>query len=85
MSPAELRILLAVREDDEELDELARSFERRPIEVRRAAARLYARGLLRWRFPQRPSAKRTRKDLLGITGAGRAIIRPLLAYEREVL
>ena len=82
LSPAELRILLALREGDLELDELARSFERRPIEVRRAAARLYARGLLRWRHSPRPGVSREKDEVLGVTGAGRSVIRPLTAYER---
>jgi hypothetical protein len=81
LSPAELRILLALSEGDVELDELARSSERRPIEIRRAAARLYARGLLRWRFLPRPGTKRKKKQVLGITGTGRSVIRPLGAYE----
>ena len=81
LSPAELRILLALREGDEELTDLARAFERRPIEVRRAAARLYARGLLRWRFAPRPSGSRRKDEVLGITGAGRSVVRPLAAYE----
>jgi DNA-binding MarR family transcriptional regulator len=82
LSPAELRILLAVREVDVELNELARSLERRPIEVRRAAARLYARGLLRWRYSPRPGTSREKEEVLGISGAGRSVLRPLTASER---
>lgn len=82
LSPAELRILLALREGEVELNELARSFERRPIEVRRAAARLYARGLLRWRYSPEPGTSRNKEEVLGTTEAGRSVIRPLTAYEK---
>ena len=81
LSPAELRILLAVRQGDVELNELARSFERNSIEVRRAAARLYARGLLRWRYSPEPGMTRNKEEVLGITEAGLSIIRPLAAPE----
>jgi hypothetical protein len=79
LSPAELRILLAVSEGEVDLDELARSFERRPIEVRQAAARLYARGLLHWRYPPRRGMGGEKAEVLGITGAGRSVISPLVA------
>jgi hypothetical protein len=81
LSPAELRILLALTKGDRELDALARSFERRPVEVRRAAARLYARGLLRWTHRPRPGTSRATQEVLAITGSGRSVIRPLGAPE----
>jgi hypothetical protein len=74
LSPSELRILLAVRNRDVTVRELARRFDRRPVEVRRTGARLFARGLLGWRQGS------WRDDVvLGITRDGAATLGPLLA------
>jgi DNA-binding MarR family transcriptional regulator len=73
LSATELRILLAVVDREVSVSELADAFGRRPLEIRRAAARLYARGLLRWRH----DAMR-REAVFAITPAGLATVRPLL-------
>jgi DNA-binding MarR family transcriptional regulator len=80
VSPAELRILLALRARDLELNTLAQLLGRSPTTIRRAAAALYARGLLRWRYLV-TQAGRDKDEVLGITRSGRARISPLLAHE----
>lgn len=74
LSPSELRILLAVRDGEVSVSALAEAFDRRPLQLRRTAARLYARGLLRWRHDAA-----TKEAVFGISPAGRAMVRPLLS------
>jgi len=78
VSPAELRVLLALRGRDLEVRELARRLNRHETAIRRIAGRLYARGFLSWRY--RPSENNDQEpdDVLGLRRAGRATIRPLL-------
>jgi hypothetical protein len=73
LSATELRILLAVLDREVPVSELAETFGRRSLDIRSAAARLYARGLLRWRHDARSS-----EAVFGITRAGLATVRPLL-------
>lgn len=73
LSATELRILLAVLDREVAASELAETFGRRSLDIRRAAARLYARGLLRWRHDTG-----RREAVFGITRAGLATVRPLL-------
>jgi DNA-binding MarR family transcriptional regulator len=73
LSIAELRMLLALLDSDVPGAELAYVFGRRSVEIRRAAARLDARGLLRWRHDAG-----SREPAFAITPAGLAMIRPLL-------
>ena len=74
LSAAELRILLTVLERERAVSELAEAFGRRPVEIRRTGARLYGRGLLRWRHTG-PG----KEAMFGITPSGLATLRPLLA------
>ena len=74
LSAAELRILLAVLERERAVSELAEAFGRRPVEIRRTGARLYGRGLLRWRHTG-PG----KEAMFGITPSALATLRPLLA------
>ena len=77
LSAAELRILLAVLERERAVSELAEAFGRRPVEIRRSGARLYARGLLHWRHTG-PG----KEAVFGITPSGLATLRPLLTAAR---
>jgi hypothetical protein len=77
LSPDELRILLAVHEHEVPVSELAERFGRRAVEIRRSAAPLYARGLLRWRDTGEPDAA-----LFGLTPAGTLTVRPFLSDAR---
>ena len=72
LSPIELRILLALRDGDVAVSGLAESFDRRPEEIRRAAARLYARGLLHWRHDRGRD-----EPTFAITQAGTIALRPI--------
>lgn len=73
LSPTELRILLAVHDREITASELAETFGQRSLEIRRAAARLYARGLLQWRHD------RGHEDAtFAITQAGVMTVRPFL-------
>ena len=72
LSPTELRVLLALRERDAGIVELAGELDVRPGETRRASRRLSARGLVRWRHG---GARKT--TTLGITPAGLACLRVL--------
>ena len=74
LSSSELRILLAIRDGEVSVSALAEAFDRRPVQLRRTAARLYARGLLHWRHEGA-----TKEAVFGITPAGRAMVRPLLS------
>ena len=76
LSSSELRILLAVRDGEVSVSALAEAFDRRPLQLRRTAARLYGRGLLRWR-----GDAATKEAVFGITPAGRAMVRPLLSVD----
>jgi hypothetical protein len=63
-----------VRDRAVAVSDLARRFDRPPVEIRRAAARLLGRGLLRWR-----QHDRTPDDAkLAITRAGMLTVRPLV-------
>jgi len=73
LSASELRILLATRDGEVSLSALARALGARPRHLRRTAARLYARELLRWRHDAE-----TKEAVFGITPAGRAMVRPLV-------
>jgi predicted transcriptional regulator len=73
LSATELRILLAVLDREVPVSELAETFGRRSLDIRRAAARLYARGLVRWRHDAWSG-----EAVFGITRAGLATVRPLL-------
>ena len=83
LSPGELRILLALSDGDVALHDLAGVLERGSMEIRRAAARLYARGFLQWRFVPRTGTRPGKDEVLGMTRAGRATVRPLLIHERR--
>ena len=72
LSASELRILLAASDDEVPVSALARTLGDRPRQLRRTAARLYARGLIRWRHDVD-----TKEAVFGITPAGRAMLRPL--------
>jgi predicted transcriptional regulator len=74
LSASELRVLLAVRNNEVTVSELSRTLGRPPVEIRRTGARLYALGLLRWRHDTR-----TTETVLGATGAGLTAVRPLTA------
>ena len=74
LSAGELRILLAVRDGERSVPALAQAFDRRPLQLRRTAARLYARGLIRWRHDTE-----TKDALFAITAEGRALVRPLVS------
>lgn len=73
LSPIELRILLALRDGDVAASGLAESFDRRPEEIRGAAARLYARELLDWR-----DDRGREEPIFAITQAGTIALRPIL-------
>jgi len=73
LSATELRILLAVLDREVPVSELAETFGWRSLDIRRAAARLYARGLLRWRHDAG-----SKEAVFGITRAGLATVRPLV-------
>ena len=70
---SDLRVMLAVHDGDAAISDLAKSLGWRSVEVRRAAARLYGHGLLRWAH----DAGRE-EAILGITRNGLATLRPLL-------
>lgn len=70
---SEFRILLAVRGGDTPVSELAETFDRHPVDIRRAAARLFARGLLHWR-----DDPVTKEAVFRATRAGQATLQPLL-------
>jgi DNA-binding MarR family transcriptional regulator len=72
LSPAEVRLLVALVERDRDLPELADSLGHDSSELRRLGERLYARGFLRWR------RRSSREPVFGITRAGLAVTRPLL-------
>lgn len=74
LSASELRVLLAVRNNEVTVSELARTLGRPPVEIRRTGARLYALGLLRWRHDAR-----SMETVLGATRAGLTAVRPLTA------
>lgn len=74
LSASELRILLTVRDGEVSLSDAARALGRQPTQLRRAAARLYARGFLRWRHDAE-----TKVPVFGMTPAGRDLVRPLLS------
>jgi hypothetical protein len=74
LAAPELRILLALLDGEGADSELAEDFGRPSEEIRRTAERLYARGLLSWRHDPRCDAA-----VFGITRAGLATLRPLLA------
>ena len=71
LSATELRILLAVLGSEMPVHELAESFGRPPVEIRRAGARLYARGLLNWRHEAA-----SKEAVFAITPAGLTTLRP---------
>ena len=73
LSATELRILLAVLGSEMPVHELAESFGRPPVEIRRNGARLYARGLLNWRHDGA-----SKGAVFAITPAGLATLRPLV-------
>lgn len=73
LSATELRILLAVFGREVPVSELAESFGRPAVEIRRTGARLYARGLLRWRHDAA-----SEEAVFGVTPAGLTTLRPLL-------
>jgi predicted transcriptional regulator len=74
LSATELRILLAARGGEVSLPTAARAFGRRPTQLRRSAARLYARGLIRWR-----DDAETKEPVFGITRAGRDMLRSVVS------
>lgn len=76
MSATELRILLAVLDGEAAASALARRLDRRSPDIERAAERLYARGLLRWRHDRRRN-----EPILALTATGLATIRPLLTSQ----
>jgi DNA-binding MarR family transcriptional regulator len=74
LSTLELRILLALTDGEVGASELADDLDRPRPDVLRAAERLYAGDLLRWRHDRRRDEPR-----LAITRGGRTTVRPLLA------
>lgn len=78
LAAGELRILLALVDRDATISDVAKWLRRKPRDVRLAAARLYARGLLRWRFRRSKDRPLEKEEVLGITGDGLGTIRPLL-------
>jgi hypothetical protein len=78
LGAGELRILLALADREATISEVARSLRRSPREVRLAAARLYARGLLSWMFRRAQDGAGETEEVLGITGTGLVTIRSLL-------
>jgi DNA-binding MarR family transcriptional regulator len=73
LTATELRILLAAMRGEVTVSELGESLGRRPADIRRIGARLYARGLLSWRH--REGREET---LFQITRAGMTMVRPLV-------
>ncbi len=71
LSPLELRILLAARDGEVTLTELAADAGRSAARVRRSAGSLFARGLVRWRYVEDDDG------VLSLTYAGRAVVRGL--------
>ena len=65
--------MLAAHEREIAVSELAERFGRRAVDIRRIGARLYGRGLLRWRDSGEPD-----EALFGLTQAGTATVRPFL-------
>jgi hypothetical protein len=78
LSAQELRILLALVDREATDLELAEASGWASWEIRRTAARLYGRGLLRWR----DDIKR-RAAIFGITPPGLAMVRPLVAATKS--
>jgi DNA-binding MarR family transcriptional regulator len=77
LGASELRVLLALLDDEHAVSELARALAVEPRDVRQLGERLYARGLVRW--SERPG----QEPILGITRAGLNTARPLItAAER---
>jgi DNA-binding MarR family transcriptional regulator len=72
LSPMELRILLAVRDGELSVSELAERFGSGSVRIRQSAGSLYARGLLHWRY-----AEAGEESMLSLTLAGRRIVRSL--------
>jgi hypothetical protein len=73
LSASDLRIMLAVKDGDAAISDLAKSLGWRSDEVRRGAARLYGHGLLRWAH----NAGRE-EAIVGSTRSGLATLQPLL-------
>ncbi len=73
LSPTELRILVAALESEVAVSSLEKTLGRAPAEIRRTAARLYARGLIGWR-----DCRDSNDAVFAITRAGVATLRPLL-------
>jgi len=72
LSPMELRMLLALRDQDRTESELATRFGRSRMSLRPSAGALYARGYLRWRY-----APTDDDSWFSLTPAGTMLLRPL--------
>jgi DNA-binding MarR family transcriptional regulator len=80
LSAGELKILLALANQEMTIFELAVSLDQHTAVTRRTGARLYARGLVHWRDVRARAGSRGTEPLLRITEAGRLLLRPLIGW-----
>ena len=78
LSAGELNILLALASRERTVFDLAVSLDRHTAVIRRAGARLYARGFVHWREVRSRHGNRGTEPLLRITATGHMLLRPIV-------